>query len=122
MTMSIWIENTSLDPPNPKTKDKLAKLIGALIKEREHLLGQILKQAQSNAESWIGIVEQTGWVQGGSMSFWGSFGPAQGIDKTQISALSGQVYAIEQTLQSIYTLWPEFEPDKGKKTALKKKR
>jgi hypothetical protein len=117
MSLRVWLEEkgNSLDPPKLNSKQKVEKLIKALIKEREWILKELQKEVEHIGSATLSTLQQVQFaIEDGDNLLWGSFGPMQGtaqfIERSSVHA--SRFYQINETLDGIYSLFPELKPAK----------
>jgi len=117
MSLQVWLkpEGDSLDPPKLSSKAKVEKLVKALIKEREHVLKDLRKEIENIGSSTLHTLKQIEFaVEDGNNPLWGSFGPMQGTAQflERSTSIAGRFHTINEVLDAIYTMFPEFKPTK----------
>lgn len=110
MTLSAWMELTSLDPPKLNSKQKAKKLIEALRQERESKLDEIISLCEANASSYILVIKQAGFAkETGDTNVWRSSGPFSNIRHERLLSVCGSLSMTEEVLKTMLDSWPEFQ-------------
>jgi hypothetical protein len=115
LSLHIWMEENSLDPHNPSAKQKVKKLIKALNKERDWVLKELRKGVENIGSTTLTTLQQIQFaIEDKNNPLWGSFGPMQGTAQylERSSVYAAKLHQISETLDAIYSLFPEFRPAK----------
>lgn len=124
MSLQVWMEENSLDPPKLSSKNKVEKLVKALTKEREWVLKELRKEVENIGSTTLTTLQQIQFaIEDANNPLWGTFGPMQGTGQyiERSSVYAAKFHQISETLDAIYSLFPEFKPAEKKKAKAKRR-
>lgn len=113
MSLQVWMEENSLDPPKLSSKQKVEKLVKALIKEREWVMKELQKEVENIGSTTLHTLQQIQLaLEDGDNPLWGSYGPMQGTGQyvERSNSHAARFHQINETLDAIYSLFPELKP------------